>query len=306
MKTSTPLPTKTTATTIRINTRRRVADRGFTLAVIACGVLAVIPLLSVVWTTVSKGLGRIDVAFFTQSMRGITDAGGGALHAIMGTLLITCAATLVAVPIAIGSALWLVEYADNATTPAIKTLARTVRTVIDVMAGIPSIVAGLFVYAVIALTVGPGYRSGLAGAFALVIIMVPVVERSGEEVLARVPAELHEAALALGVPKWRVILKVVLPTALPGLVSTLLLGVSRIVGETAPLLLVAGFTDSMNYDLTSGRMVSLPVYVYSQWQNKGVDAAAYDARAWSAALVLLLGVVLLHTLARLIVRGRKQ
>jgi phosphate transport system permease protein len=289
---------------MRINRRRRVADRVFTVALIACAVLALVPLISVVWTTVSRGLSRLDWTFFTQSMRGITDAGGGALHAITGTLLITATATVIAVPIAIGTALWLVEYADTSTKSGIKALARTARTVIDVMAGIPSIVAGLFIYAVIALTIGPAYRSGLAGALALVIIMVPVVERSGEEVLARVPSELHEAALALGVPKWRVILKVVLPTALPGLVSTLLLGVSRIVGETAPLLLVAGFTDSMNYDLTDGRMISLPVYVYSQWQNKGVDAAAFDNRAWTAALVLLVGVVLLHALARVVVRGR--
>ncbi|MDR0436305.1 MAG: phosphate ABC transporter permease PstA [Propionibacteriaceae bacterium] len=291
---------------MRIARKRRIADRGFTIALACCGLLALIPLISVVWTTASRGLRRLDWDFFTQSMRGITGAGGGALHAITGTLLITFAATLIAVPIAIGTALWLVEYAAGSTSPVIRALARTVRAVIDVMAGIPSIVAGLFMYAVIAVTVGPGYRSGLAGAMALVIIMVPVVERSGEEVLARVPSELHEAALALGVPKWRMILKVVLPTALPGLVSTLLLGVSRIIGETAPLLLVAGFTDSMNYDLTDGRMVSLPVYVYSQWQNKGVDAAAYDDRAWTAALVLLAGVVLLHGLARLVVRRRNQ
>jgi phosphate transport system permease protein len=291
---------------LHIAKRRTVADRVFTGGLIACGVLAIVPLISVVWTTLSRGSERLDIDFFTQSMRGITGAGGGALHAIMGTLLITASATLIAVPIAFGTALWLTEYAASTTSPAVKALARTVRGVIDVLAGIPSIVAGLFMYAVIALTLGPGYRSGFAGAVALALIMIPVVERSGEEVLARVPAELKEAGLALGAPQWSVILRVVLPTALPGLVSALLLGISRIIGETAPLLLVAGFTDSMNYNLSAGRMISLPVYVYSQWQNKGVDAQAYDARAWSAALVLLAGVLLLHGLAGLVIRLQRQ
>lgn len=142
----------------------------------------------------------------------------------------------------------------------------------------------------------------MAGAVALAVIMTPVVVRSSEEMLALVPMDLREACYALGVPKYRCIWKVVIPTALSGIVSGVVLGISRIVGETAPLLLVAGFTDSMNYNLFSDRMASLPVFIYSQWANKGTDTAAYDERAWAAALLLIAVVVVLHLVARGIVR----
>jgi len=270
----------------------------------ACAVAAAVPLIGLLWTTISRGLSRLDVAFFTQSMRGITGAGGGALHALAGTVLITLAATVLAAPLGLVTALWLVEEADRSARPAVRAFARAVRLVVDVMTGIPSIVAGLTAYALISLAAGPGTRSGAAGALALAIIMVPVVERACEEVLVRVPDELREGALALGAARWRVVTQVVMPAARPGVVSAVVLGVSRIVGETAPLLLVAGFTDSMNYNLLNGRMASLPVFIYSQWQNKGVDRAAYDARAWSAALLLVVFVLVLQAAARFI--GRRK
>jgi phosphate transport system permease protein len=198
----------------------------------------------------------------------------------------------VAVPLGLLTAVYLVEYGRGR-------LARWVTFLIDVMTGIPSIVAGLFAYTVFSIALGPGARSGLAGALALTLLMTPVVVRTSEEMLRLVSDDLREAALALGVPKYRVILSVVLPDAASGLVAAVMLGIARIVGETAPLLLVAGFTDSMNCNLVNGRMATLPVFIYSQWQNKGIDAAAYDNRAWTAALILIAFVLVLNLLARL-------
>jgi len=277
-----------------------------TAAMAFCGVAAAGPLIGLLWTTVSRGFGRMDAAFFTESMRGIIGAGGGALHALTGTVMITLAATVIAAPLGLVTALWLVEEADRSHNSGVRRLARSVRLVVDVMTGIPSIVAGLTAYALISIVAGPGTRSGAAGALALAIIMVPVVERACEEVLVRVPDDLREGGLALGGQRWRVVTQVVMPTARPGIASAIVLGVSRIVGETAPLLLVAGFTDSMNYNLFSGRMMSLPVYIYSQWQNKGVDGAAYDARAWSAALLLVAFVLVLQVAARFVGRRKEN
>jgi len=282
----------------------RRSDVFATVLMSACAVVAAVPLIGLLWTTISRGLGRLDVTFFTDSMRGIIGAGGGALHALMGTALITLAATVLAAPLGVITALWLVEEADRSPRAGIRRFGQTVRLVVDVMTGIPSIVAGLTVLALITLVAPPGTRSGAAGSLALAIIMVPVVARASEEVLVRVPEDLREGALALGAARWRVVTKVVLPTARPGLVSAVVLGISRVVGETAPLLLVAGFTDSMNYNLTSGRMMSLPVYIYSQWQNKGIPPDAYNARAWTAALVLVVFVLVLQVIARLI--GRRK
>jgi len=285
----------------------RSARRANTVATVimsACALLGAVPLIGLLWTTISRGLARFDVTFFTQSMRGIIGPGGGALHALTGTALITLAATALAAPLGVITALWLVEEADRSSRPGVRRFGGTVRLVVDVMTGIPSIVAGLTVFALITLVAAPGTRSGIAGSLALAIIMVPVVARASEEVLVRVPEDLREGGLALGAARWRVVTKIVLPTARPGLVSAVVLGVSRVVGETAPLLLVAGFTDSMNYNLFGGRMASLPVYIYSQWQNKGVDAAAYNSRAWTAALVLVLFVLVFQVAARLIGRRR--
>jgi phosphate transport system permease protein len=246
-------------------------------------------------------LTRFDTEFFTFSMRGILGSGGGALHAIVGTVLITGAAAVISVPIGILCAIYLVEY-GLAETGRPNKFARMITFLVDVMTGVPSIVAGLFAYALFSMIFGPGYRSGLAGAVALSLLMIPVVVRGVEEMLRLVPDELREAAYALGTPKHRVITSIVLPTAISGIVSSVMLGIARIVGETAPLLLVAGFTDSMNYSLTEGRMATLPVFIYGQWANKGADAAAYDDRAWTAALVLIGFVLLLNLTSRLVAR----
>jgi phosphate transport system permease protein len=279
--------------------RRKAMNHVMTGVVVAAFAAAAIPLVSLIWTVASRGTSRLDAEFLTNSMRGVVGQGGGVVHALVGTLLITLAAAAMAIPAGLLTAIYLVEYGKGA-------FARTIRLLVDVMTGIPSIVAGLFAYALFSMILGPGVRSGFAGAVALTVIMTPVVVRSSEEMLTLVPLDLREASYALGVPKYRTILKVVLPTAMSGIVSGIVLGISRIVGETAPLLLVAGFTDSMNYNLFSDRMASLPVFIYSQWANKGVDTQAYDDRAWTAALLLIAVVVVLHFFARGVVRMTRR
>ena len=171
------------------------------------------------------------------------------------------------------------------------------------MTGIPSIVAGLFAYALFSLLFNdPGIRFGFGGSVALSVLMIPVVVRSSEEMLKLVPNELREAAYALGVPKWLTIVKVVLPTSLAGIVTGVMISISRVIGETAPLLIIAGFTASMNYDLFSERMMTLPVFVYNQYASQGADSQAYIDRAWAGALTLIVIVMLLNLVARLVAR----
>jgi phosphate transport system permease protein len=150
---------------------------------------------------------------------------------------------------------------------------------------------------------GPGVRMGFAGAIALAVLMIPVVVRSCEEMLRVVPNELREASYALGVPKWLTILNVVLPTSAAGIATGIMLSIARVIGETAPLLIVAGFTASMNYNLFAERMQSLPVFVFTSYSNQGVDTQAYLDRAWAGALTLILIVMLLNLVARIIARA---
>ena len=272
---------------------RRAKDRLMSTLISSAFVLALLPLISLVFTTVVNGLPRFDATFFTSSMRNVVGAGGGALAAIVGTLLITGMAIIISVPIGLMTAIYLVEYGKGP-------LARWVTFLVDVMTGIPSIVAGLFAYALLSLVFNdPGYRSGFGGALAVSVLMIPVVVRSTEEMLRLVPGELREASLALGVPKWRTIVKVVLPTSIAGIVTGVMIAISRVIGETAPLLLVAGATATMNYNLFSERMMSLPVFVYTQYMNQGRDAQAFIDRAWTGALTLILIVALLNVVARL-------
>jgi phosphate transport system permease protein len=275
--------------------RRKATDRFVTSLVVGAFLLAMIPLVSVMWTAISMGAARFDVAFFTESMRSVSGPGGGALHAIVGTLEITLAAALISVPVGLMTSIYLVEYGRGP-------LARAITFFIDVMTGIPSIVAGLFAYALFSLILGPGVRSGLAGAIALTVLMIPVVVRSSEEMLRIVPNELREASYALGVPKWLTILKVVLPTSIAGIVTGIVLAIARVIGETAPLLLTAGFTQNMNYNLFDGRMNTLPLFVYTSYQRSGGSDINDIDRAWTAALVLILIVLALNLLARLVAK----
>jgi phosphate transport system permease protein len=276
---------------------RRAKDRLVTALVTIAFVVALIPLISLVGTTVVNGLPAfLTPTFFSESQRNVVGAGGGALHAIVGTLLVTGLATLISVPIGLLTAIYLTEYGRGR-------LARGITFFVDVMTGIPSIVAGLFAYALFSLLFDdPGIRFGFGGSVALSVLMIPVVVRSSEEMLKLVPNELREAAFALGVPKWLTIVKVVLPTSLAGIVTGVMISISRVIGETAPLLIIAGFTASMNYDLFSERMMTLPVFVYNQYASQGADSQAYIDRAWAGALTLIVIVMLLNLVARLVAR----
>ena len=274
--------------------RRRAVDRVVTSLVTVAFVLAMAPLVSLVWTVLSRGLARFDVSFFTLSMAGVVGEGCGAAHAIVGTLQVTGIATLVSVPLGLMAAVWLVEYGEGK-------LKRAITFLVDVMTGIPSIVAGLFAFALFSTLLGnPGHRSGIAGAIALSVLMTPVVVRTCEEMLKLVPDELREASFALGVPRWRTITKVVLPTSIGGIAAGVTIAIARVIGETAPLLITLGFTVGFNFDMTSGRASTLPVFAYDQFRNRGLPAEAFIDRAWTAALVLILIVMVLNGVGRLV------
>ncbi|MFF9148381.1 phosphate ABC transporter permease PstA [Streptomyces sp. NPDC055051] len=285
----------TYAVTTKVEGSRQAKDRVATSLVWVCFVLAVVPLLSLAWVTISKGMEVLDGYFLTHSMNGVLDAeaGGGVYHALLGTIEQVGIATLIAAPIGLLTAVYLVEYGTGK-------LAKAVTFFVDVMTGIPSIVAGLFILATWNLMLGFG-PSGFAGAMALAILMMPVVVRSTEEMLKLVPNELREASLALGVPKWRTILKVVLPTAIGGITTGVMLAVARITGETAPVLLLVFGTKLINPNPFEGAQSSLPLYVYEQYAV-GTDAAV--ARAWAAALVLIAFVMILNLVARGIARWK--
>jgi phosphate transport system permease protein len=274
--------------------RRKLVDKLVTVLVTAAFLVAMFPLVSILWTVISKGVAVLGADFFTYSMRNVVGEGGGIYHALIGTLLITGAAAVISIPIGLLTAIYLIEYADD------NRLSRIVTFLVDVMTGIPSIVAGLFAYALLVLFVGPGVRMGIGGAIALSLLMIPVVVRSSEEMLKLVPNELREASYALGVPKWRTILKVVLPTALAGIVTGITLSIARVIGETAPLLIIAGLTDSVNFNLFNDRMATLPVFTYSAVASPGFPPGPSIDRAWGAALVLLIIVMLLNLLARVV------
>ena len=284
------------AWSLLVENRRAAKDRLVSTLVWVAFALAVLPLVSLLATVVENGLHVINAQFLTYSMRNVIGEGGGVYHAIIGTLLITVAAAVISVPIGIMTAICLVEYGAGSK------VARAITFLVDVMTGIPSIVAGLFAYALFALVFGPGVRMGIGGSVALSLLMIPIVVRSCEEMLKLVPDELREAAYALGVPKWRTIVKVVLPTALAGIITGVTLAMARVIGETAPLLIIAGSTDSVNTNLFGERMMTLPVFIYYSYTQPGVPAEFGQARAWGAALVLIAIVMALNLLARLLGR----
>jgi len=277
---------------LAVEGRRGAVDRLMTSAVWTAFAAAVIPLVWLMYTVLSEGLQAINTAFLTYDMRNVVgDEQGGIYHAIIGTLLVTAAAAVISVPVGLFCAIYLVEYGKG------KRLARWITFLVDVMTGIPSIVAGLFALALVVLFFGPAYRMGLGGSIALSLLMIPTVVRSSEEMFRLVPMDLREAAYALGVPKWRTILKVVVPTAIGGVITGVVLAISRVIGETAPLLVVAGATDGVNFNLFDGRMTTLPVFIYSQYAQS--TPAGYQ-RAWGGALVLIAIVMVLNLGARLI------
>jgi len=274
-------------------TLRRLKDRAFAILCWAAFGVALVPLVSVIALVVRKGAPRFDVAFLTHSMRGIgpRDTTGGAYHAIIGTLEQVGLASLLAIPIGLLAAVYVVEHGRGPLVPA-------VRFVTDVMTGVPSIVAGLFVFTFWVLALGQGF-SGFAAALALAILMLPTVVRTTEVVLGLVPDSLREASLALGVPRWKTVVRVVLPTAMSGITTGVVLAIARVTGETAPLLLTALNFDSINTNPFHGQQAGLPSYVFAQAGQP--QQSALD-RAWAGALTLLLLVLLLNLVARLIAR----
>ncbi|MFJ6634276.1 phosphate ABC transporter permease PstA [Streptomyces sp. NPDC091376] len=281
-------------TTSIVENRRQAKDRLATSVVWVCFVLAVVPLLSLIWVTVSRGAKAFDGYFLSHSMAGVPgfEAGGGVYHALIGTLEQVGLATVISVPIGLLTAVYLVEYGKGA-------LARAVTFFVDVMTGIPSIVAGLFILSIMLLA---GWQpSGFMGSLALTILMIPVVVRSTEEMLKLVPNELREASLALGVPKWRTIMKVVIPTAVGGISTGVMLAIARIAGETAPILLLVFGSQLINTNPFEGAQSSLPFYIWEQY--KVGSEASYD-RAWAAALVLIAFVMILNLVARGIARWK--
>ncbi len=279
-----------------VENRRAAKDRLVATLVWTAFALALLPLISLLTIVIEKGLHVINAQFLTYSMRNVIGDGGGIYHAIIGTLLITLAASIISVPIGIMTAICLVEYGPG------HKVAKAITFLVDVMTGIPSIVAGLFAYALFALIFGPGVRMGIGGSVALSLLMIPIVVRSCEEMLKLVPDELREASYALGVPKWRTIVKVVLPTAIAGIITGVTLSIARVIGETAPLLIIAGSTDSVNTNLFGERMMTLPVFIYYSYTQPGVPAEYGQARAWGAALVLIAIVMALNLVARLLGR----
>ena len=257
----------------RVEGKRRATDRLTTLLVTLAFLIALTPLISLVVIVLTNGLVRFDGDFFTLSMRNVVGDGGGAAHAMIGTLLMTLAASAVSVPVGLLTAIYVVEYGSG------KRLTRYITFFVDVMTGIPSIVAGLFAYSLFEILLGPGTRVGVSGAAALTVLMIPIVVRSSEEMLRIVPNELREASFALGVPKWLTILKVVLPTSIAGITTGIMLAIARVMGETAPLLIAAGFSNDFNFNLFQDRMQSLPNFVYYSYVAQGSNPAAALNRA---------------------------
>jgi len=284
------------AVTAQVEGRRQAKDRVATSLIWSSFILAVIPLYSLVETTISKGAKVLDGTFLTHSMNNVLtiQPGGGVYHAIIGTLEQVGIATVIAAPIGILTAVYLVEYGRGA-------LAKWVTFFVDVMTGVPSIVAGLFILSLWFVLLGKAPASGFAGSLALAILMLPVVVRSTEEMLKLVPNELREASLALGVPKWRTITKVVIPTAIGGISTGVMLAIARIAGESAPIALLVFGSNMINTNPFSGPQSSLPYYIYQQYGN-GNDPS-YD-RAWAAALVLIAFVMILNLVARGIARWK--
>lgn len=275
---------------------RRAKDRFATGLMWTAFGIALLPLVTLIWQVLSKGLPVLSAEFFTWSMRNIVGEGGGIYHAIIGSAIVTGWATIISVPVGVLAAIYLVEYGARSR------VAKVVTFLVDVMTGIPSIVAGLFAYALFVIFFGPGVRMGFGGAIALSVLMIPIVVRATEEMLKLVPHELREASYALGVPKWRTITKVVLPTAMGGIITGVVLAVARVAGETAPLLIIAGDTDSVNFNAFSERMATLPVFIYYSYTQPGIPPEFGQARAWGAALVLIAIVMGLNLLARLVGR----
>ena len=287
-----------------VENRRKAVDRFVRGLVVIAFLLALIPLVSTLWEVVAQGLPGISWSFISQSAGHHFDVTTlkvtttiGALQSIVGTLIITGIAAVISIPIGLLTAIYLVEYARPTFW-----MARTVTFLVDVMTGIPSIVAGLFAFSLFSILVGPKAFSGFSASIALSVLMIPIVVRSSEEMLKLVPMELREASYALGVSRFATITKIVLRTAIAGLVTGCMLAIARVIGETAPIFIAASFTDNFNANPFAGPMSTLPVMAYTGYKFPGQDIEASFTSAWAAALLLVILVVILNLIARLVAR----
>ncbi|CRK53484.1 Phosphate transport system permease protein PstA 1 [Rhodococcus sp. RD6.2] len=273
--------------------RRRTTDLIVKVLVTASVLLALIPLVWVLYTVIQKGFAAItSPTWFTNSFNGLSASasGGGIYHALIGTILQGVVCAVISIPLGLAVAVYLTEYAGTSR------LGRITTFMVDILSGVPSIVAALFIYALWIATFGFP-KSAFAVSLALVLLMVPVVIRSTEEMLRIVPQDLREASYALGVPKWKTIMRIVVPTALPGIITGVMLALARVLGETAPLLILVGYAPFINFDLFNGEMGSLPGVMVAEMNN---PTAAGSERIWGAALTLILLIAVLNIVAKLI------
>jgi phosphate transport system permease protein len=273
----------------RISAGRRRKDRLMRGLLAAATGVALVPLVLIIYYLVYKGIGQWSGRFFTTDPNGnFLGYPGGVRSAILGTLEVVALATVIAVPLGIAVALYLVEYGKRSL------FANVVRYFVDVMTGVPSIVFGLFIYIVLVVAHVGGNFTAWKGAVALSLLMLPIVARSAEVVLNLVPSSLREAALALGAPRWRVVTRIVIPTAAPGLVTGSLLAIARSAGETAPLIFTLGAANGLTFGLTQ-QMNTLPTQIFSDITS---PRNAIVARAWGAALTLVAMILILNLIAR--------
>ncbi|NLU82367.1 phosphate ABC transporter permease PstA [Rhodococcus sp. HNM0569] len=288
-------PIKTT-TFQGVGLRRRLSNITATVLVSLAVLVALVPLVWVLVTVIAKGLPALTSStWFTHSLSGLTASsqGGGIYHALVGTLLQGLVCAVISIPLGVFVAIYLVEYADRKSR-----LGRVTTFMVDILSGVPSIVAALFIFALWVATFGMP-KSGFAVALALVLLMVPVVVRSTEEMLRIVPQDLREASYALGVPKWKTIARIVLPTAAPGIITGIMLALARVMGETAPLLILVGYAPFINFNLFGGEMGTLPGVMVSEMNN---PTQAGADRIWGAALTLILVIAVLNIAAKVIGR----
>ena len=284
------LPVK--ASTLRhISLRRRIKNHLARTLFLFSFLIALVPLVWLLWVVVARGWFAITrPGWWTHSLRGVLPEqfSGGVYHAIYGTLAQAGVAALLAVPLGFMTAVYLAEYRS-------RRLARFTAFIVDVLAGLPSIVAALFIFSLWIATLG-FEQSAFAVSLALVLLMLPVVVRSGEEMLKLVPDELREASYALGISKWKTIMRIVVPIAMPGIISGVLLSIARVMGETAPVLVLVGYSRSINFDIFNGNMASLPLLIYSELNNP--EHAGF-LRVWGAALTLIIVVAVVYLVAAL-------
>ncbi|MCV7411368.1 phosphate ABC transporter permease [Mycobacterium florentinum] len=269
--------------------RRRITNHIATALFLASFAVALVPLAWLLWVVIERGGYAVTQrSWWTHSLRGVLpeEFAGGVYHALYGTLMQAGVASLLAVPLGLMTAVFLVEYGSGR-------LARVTTFMVDVLAGVPSIVAALFIFSLWIATLG-FQQSAFAVALALVLLMLPVVVRSTEEMLRLVPDELREASYALGVPKWKTIVRIVFPIAMPGIVSGVLLSLARVIGETAPVLVLVGYSRSINLDILHGNMASLPLLIYTELTNP--EHAGF-LRVWGAALTLIIIVAAINLMA---------